>query len=35
MRDLVNIQLDTHVPKFASQVELKLPKLNLPKLNKI
>jgi len=35
MRDLVNNKLSTQVPEFASQVELKLPKLKLPKLNKI
>ena len=35
MRDLVNNKLNTQVPEFASQVELKLPKLKLPKLNKI
>jgi hypothetical protein len=35
MRDLVNIKLNTQVPDFPNRVELKLPKLKLPKLNKI
>ena len=35
MRDLVNIKLNTQVPDFPNRVELKLPQLKLPKLNKV
>ena len=35
MKDLVETLLDEHVPEFAEQVELKLPDLNLPKLEKV
>ena len=35
MKDLVETVLDEHVPEFAEQVELKLPDLNLPKLEKV
>ena len=35
MQELVNGILTEHVPEFAQQVELNLPKLKLPKLKKI
>ena len=35
MKELVNIKLDTNLPQFAQQVELKMPSLNLPQLNKV
>ena len=35
MKELVNVKLDTNLPQFAKQVELKIPTLNLPKLKKI
>lgn len=35
MQELVNSLLTEHVPEFAQQVELNLPKLKLPKLKKI
>jgi len=35
MQELVNSILTEHVPEFAQQVELNLPKLKLPKLKKI
>lgn len=35
MKELVNIKLDTNLPQFAKQVELKIPSLNIPKLNKV
>ena len=35
MKELVNVKLDTNLPQFAQQVELKIPKLNIPKLNKV
>ena len=35
MKELVNVKLDTNIPQFAKQVELKLPTLNIPKLNKV
>ena len=35
MKELLNSKLDKVIPKFAQQVELKLPKLNLPKLKKV
>ncbi len=35
MRNLLGSTLDTYVPDFPEEVELKLPELNLPKLKKI
>jgi len=35
MKELVDTILNNNIPQFAQQVELKLPKLNLPKLNKV
>jgi hypothetical protein len=35
MQELVNNILTTNVPNFPKQVELNLPKLDLPKLQKI
>ena len=35
MKELVDIKLDTNLPQFAKQVELKIPTLNIPKLNKV
>ena len=35
MKEVVGQLLETKVPEFAQQVELQLPKLNLPKLNKV
>jgi hypothetical protein len=35
MKELLGKILDTNVPEIAQQVELKMPKLNLPKLEKL
>ena len=35
MKELINNKLDTNLPEFAQQVELKMPTLNLPNLNKV
>ena len=35
MKELINNKLDTNLPQFAQQVELKMPTLNLPNLNKV
>ena len=35
MRDLVGDILEENIPEFPEQVELKLPSLNLPKLEKL
>jgi hypothetical protein len=35
MKELVGSILDKNIPEFPKQVELKLPKLQLPKLKKI
>ena len=35
MKELVGNILDKNIPEFPKQMELKLPKLELPKLQKI
>ena len=35
MKELVDSILDKNLPKFSQQVELNMPKLNLPKLKKV
>ena len=35
MKDLVQSELEKNIPEFAQRVALKLPKLKLPKLNKL
>ena len=35
MKELVGDVLDKNIPDFPKQVELELPKLNLPKLQKV
>ena len=35
MKELVKNSLEKNVPEFPKQVELSLPKLQLPKLNKV
>ena len=35
MKELVDIKLDNNLPQFAKKVELKIPTLNIPKLNKV
>ena len=35
MKEKLNEILDTKIPEFPKQVQLQLPKLNLPKLNKV
>ena len=35
MAELVEKILDNNIPEFPKQIELKLPKLQLPKLQKI
>jgi hypothetical protein len=34
MKSLLESRLDNLIPEFPKQIELKLPKLNLPKLEK-
>ena len=35
MKELVGEILDKNIPEFPKQVELNMPKLNLPKLEKL
>jgi hypothetical protein len=35
MRDLVGTILEDNLPEFAEQVQLQMPKLELPKLEKL